>query len=135
MVNTYESCKKEVINTYMKKYERGKLLDAKKNPITNHKQAVAIALSLAEKKCKDKINDNDYESIELKINKSIKNKKPINLSTLKKTTILLSNLSKNNKSKKVKVIQKRVILKVLNDIKNGSYKTSVINELIKIINL
>ena len=135
MKSDYESCKKDIINKYLKKYEKGKLLNTKKKPITNHKQAVAIALSLAEQKCNEKINNTDYDNIELKINKSIKDIKPINLSTLKKTVILLLFLLKNKQLKKFKIIQKKIMLKVLNDIKNGNYKLSVINELIKIINL
>ena len=50
----YETCKTNIIGQDMRLFKQGKLKQRNKQPVTSRKQAIAIALSMAEKKCKDK---------------------------------------------------------------------------------
>lgn len=52
----YEGCKKNIIGQDMRLFKQGKLKQRNNQPVTSRKQAIAIALSMAEKKCKDKKN-------------------------------------------------------------------------------
>ena len=50
----YEACKTNIIGQDMRLFKQGKLKQRNKQPVTSRKQAIAIAFSMAEKKCKDK---------------------------------------------------------------------------------
>lgn len=134
----YNECKKKTINSYLKKYEKKKLLNVNKKPIENYKQALAISLSIAEKKCKNKLNKDDYKNMKIKIINICENKnKKINLSNLKNANLLIQYFKDNKKYNQINFFKNLLTLKFLNDMKNNISKPniSLINELIKIINI
>ena len=134
----YNECKKKTINSYLKKYEKKKLLNVNKKPIENYKQALAISLSIAEKKCKNKLNKDDYKNMKIKIVNICENKnKKINLSNLKNANLLIQYFKDNKKYNQINFFKNLLTLKFLNDMKNNITKPniSLINELIKIINI
>lgn len=65
-VKTYEKCKTNTIKKIIKVYE--------KNKSSSKKQAIAIALSIAEKGCKNKLSKPDIIKKEVKINSFLENK-------------------------------------------------------------
>lgn len=65
-IKTYEKCKTNTIKKIIKVYE--------KNKSSSKKQAIAIALSIAEKGCKNKLSKADIIKKESKINSFLENK-------------------------------------------------------------
>ena len=47
-------CKEKIVDSYMKKFERGELKSSNNKIVKNRLQAVAMALSLSEKVCEKK---------------------------------------------------------------------------------
>ncbi len=71
-VKTYEKCKTNTIKKIIKIYEKDK---SKKSP--SKKQSIAIALSIAEKGCKNKLSKPDIIKKEAKINSFLESKENI----------------------------------------------------------
>jgi hypothetical protein len=71
-VKTYEKCKINTIKKIIKIYEKDK---SKKSP--SKKQSIAIALSIAEKGCKNKLSKDDIIKKEAKINSFLESKENI----------------------------------------------------------
>jgi hypothetical protein len=67
----YEVCKKNIIGQDMRLFKQGKLKQRNKQPVTSRKQAIAIALSMAEKKCKDKKNLADVRKENKKLRRKL----------------------------------------------------------------
>jgi hypothetical protein len=66
----YEKCRKIIINRYMKLFERG-ILKIRGNKVTSQKQAIAIALQIAAKSCDSKMNRDDIQDMESKLQRAI----------------------------------------------------------------
>ena len=88
MSTKYEKCKKKVINSVLKSYE-------KKGTITK-KQSIAIALQISEKKCEKLINTDDYKKMEEKIDRMI-NKEKIQQTGMNNTLKLINYYKKEKK--------------------------------------
>ncbi len=67
----YEKCRKVIINRYMKLFERG-ILKIRGNPVKSRKQAIAIALQIAAKGCESKMNRDDIQEMQKKVDRAIK---------------------------------------------------------------
>ena len=119
----YEKCKIITMNKTMKEFEKGKLKDRSKEKIKSRKQAVAIGLSISEKKCKDKFSEEDYRKIEELFYKNIYDKdnkvskKNLNYSTYNNAYKLINYYRTNKKYKKANNIFKTLIIKILHDIR------------------
>lgn len=104
----YEECKKEIMDMIMKEYEQGKLKNAK-----SRKQAIAIGLSMSERKCKSKIGINDYKNIE----ENIENRK-LSVALVKDSVLLYNYYKKNKQYKKASNLKDNITKKVLEDTYN-----------------
>ena len=62
----YKECQEKYMDETMKKYEKKKLIISGKRYVTDRKQAVAIALDTAQRKCK--YTSKDYSEIKEKVN-------------------------------------------------------------------
>ena len=67
----YEKCKTSIIGQDMRLFKQGKLKQRNKLPVKSRKQAIAIALSMAESKCKNKKTRVDIRKENLIIRKKI----------------------------------------------------------------
>ncbi len=130
---SYTECKKNKINEYLKKFEKGKLLNKKKNPIKNHKQALAISLSVANKECIKNITNDDIIILEKKIDKLFYNKNKLSVSIVKDIIIILKYYKKNKKYKKYKKLRIDLIIRVLNDVINDNVNKYLIKEVLNYI--
>ena len=116
---TYEKCKTNTIKKIIKIYEKKK---------TSKKQAVAIALSIAEKGCKNKLSKDDIIKKETKIINFINNKdSKIKLSIITDYKIVYEYYIKKKKYMNVINLQNIFMKKILkieheNQLPEGAYK-------------
>jgi hypothetical protein len=131
---SYDKCKSEIVNSYMKKFERGKMKLANNKPITNRKQAIAVALSLSEKICANKINKTDMKDMEQKVHKMIYGTgktildTKLQLSNVKKALYLLNKYKPSAKKAK---LERELLLRVIYAFGKGNCNKNVVNDLKK----
>ena len=140
MKTKYELCYEKTMDKYMKKYEKGELKDRSDNKIKSRKQAIAIALSMSNKKCEEKFGREDYKNIEEKFNKNmydekgnINEKKRLSYSTFKNGVKLMDKYKNEGKGRNSKKIWDDMILKVFMEIKGGNINKFIIEDIIKIM--
>jgi L-lactate utilization protein LutC len=115
---SYNKCKSEKISKVMKEYEKGKLENRSSEPITNQKQAIAIALSQAQSTCK--YNKSDVKNLIDKVNEDLNDiAKKINLSNLIETKDAIEKLYKMKKNKRVYIFKKLLWDKIILAHRNG----------------
>ena len=131
---SYDKCKSEVVNSYMKKFERGNMKLANNKPITNRKQAIAVALSLSDKICAKKINKTDVKDMEQKVHKMIYGTgktildTKLQLSNVKKALYLLDKYKPSVKKTK---LERDLLLRVIYAFSKGNCNKNVVNDLKK----
>lgn len=140
MKTKYELCYEKTMDKYMKKYEKGELKDRSNNKIKSRKQAVAIALSMSNKKCEEKFGREDYKKIEERFNKNmyevngnINGNKRLSYSTFKNGVKLMEKYKNAGKGRKAKKIWDDMILKVFMEIRGGNINKLIIEDIIKIM--
>ena len=137
----YDTCKSKIVNSYMKKYEKGSLLGSNNKAIKNRQQALAIALSTSERLCEKNISSKDIIKMENKVNKMLftKNGKlsdeKVQLTNVK-NAIFLINYYKNKKNyRKKNILEKQILARCLLSTKKNKLSNLIYNELNKIIKL
>ena len=140
MKTKYELCYEKTMDKYMKKYEKGELKDRSNNKIKSRKQAIAIALSMSNKKCEEKFGREDYKKIEERFNKNmyevngnINGNKRLSYSTFKNGVKLMDKYRNAGKGRKAKKIWDDMILKVFMEIRVGNINKLIIEDIIKIM--
>lgn len=116
-------CRKNIIEDTMKEYENKKLKVAGKRIVKDRKQAIAIALNIAEKNCI--YTKNDYKLLKEKVNNFLFNDErkisetKVPLTNVKESIILFEYfLEKNNKNDSNK-IKNALLLKIIKAGKKG----------------
>lgn len=84
----YEECRSKIIDKIMKEYESGVLKSSRGGLIKVKKQAIAVALSIAEKSCKGKYDKVDIERMVGRIEKVLKSDRPLVRSNLNEFVII-----------------------------------------------
>ena len=107
----YETCKTNIIGQDMRLFKQGKLKQRNKQPVTSRKQAIAIALSMAEKKCKDKKTVVDIR----KENKRIRRKLSESLNPVDIRNIIekLKELKKKKRSREYRTLKIDLLSNIL----------------------
>lgn len=107
----YETCKTNIIGQDMRLFKQGKLKQRNKQPVTSRKQAIAIALSMAEKKCKDKKTLADVR----KENKKIRRKLSESLNPVDIRNIIekLKELKKKKRSREYRTLKIDLLSNIL----------------------
>jgi hypothetical protein len=111
----YERCKQNIIGQDMRLFKQGKLKQRNKQPVKNRKQAIAIALSMAGKKCKSKRTRTDARRATIKMKKKLEKnsyKNPITLNDMRNIIQKLKYL----KDKKRYTAYRTLKLKILSQI-------------------
>ena len=127
------------MNKYMKEYEKGELNNRQNRKVNSRKQAVAIAISMSEKDCKNKFKKEDYVKIEEKYNKDmydINNK--IKDDKLSYTTVthgikLCNYYKKNNDLKKCNKIKNDLIIRIFKSIESGFINKLILKDIINFL--
>jgi len=104
---TYENCKTNIIGQDMRLFKQGKLKQRNKSPVKSRKQAIAIALSMAEKKCKDKKTLVDVRRENAKIKRKLQkeNKTPLRSSDVRNIITKLKDLKKKKQSREYRTMK------------------------------
>lgn len=130
-MSSYDKCKKKYIEKIIKEYEGGKLKTNSGKKVKDRKQAIAIALSIAQKKCK--ITDKSLKAIEKKVRKFLveDNRKisleRIPLTNVIETRLLIKNLIKDKKKSKAKKYSILLKKRIQDAEKKGISRTDNIN--------
>ena len=135
----YKKCKEKIIDSYMKKFERGKLKSSNNKIIKNRLQAVAIGLSISEKLCDKKISKKDIEDKEVRVNKMLFDKEDklmntkLQLSNVKNSVFLLKYYKRTRKNKKYNELKNNLLSRALLAFGENNLTTNVYKEIKKII--
>ncbi len=109
---SYNTCKSEKVGDVMREFKDKDLKDRSGKIITNQKQAIAIALSQAQKTCK--YSSSDVKKLVEKVNEDLNDKtKKINLTNVIETKDAIKELHKINKHKKAYVFSKLLWNKII----------------------
>lgn len=136
---SYEKCYLKDMNKYMKIYEKGQLKNRQNKKINSKKQAVAIAITVSEKKCKSKFRHEDYIKIEERYNKDmydlnnkIKNDK-LSYTTVKNGIKLYNYYKKKEELKKCDKIKNDLIIRIFKSIEAGFINKLILDDVIKFL--
>jgi len=141
--STYTKCKEKIMDSYMKKYERGELKSSNEKIVKNRLQAVAIGLSMSEKLCENKISKSDIKDKETRINAMlfgpVKAKKDkllttkLQLSNVKNAVFLLEYYKNKRMNKKYVELKNNLLSRALLAFGDGNLTTNVYKEIKKLI--
>ena len=92
---------------FLRLFKQGKLKQRNKSPVKSRKQAIAIALSMAEKKCKDKKTLVDVRRENAKIKRKLRkeNKTPLSSSDVRNIITKLKDLKKKKQSREYRTMK------------------------------
>lgn len=134
---SYEKCRKKFLAQILGEYKKGELKMRNDKKVKKKNQAIAIALSMAQRNCKH--TRKDLREVEEKVMNFLKNdkrkisKKRIPLTNVIETRILIKNYIKSNKKSKSKKIYKLLIKRIMKAKKNSiKISSNVIQEINKI---
>jgi len=140
---SYSKCKQKIMDSYMKKYERGELKSSNEKIVKNRLQAVAIGLSMSEKICESKISKVDIEDKETRVNVMLfgkinnKNKQllttKLQLSNVKNAIFLLNYYNKHNINKKYIELKNNLLSRTLVAYGDNNLTSNVYKEIKKLI--
>lgn len=135
MKTDYNTCHEKTMDKYMKKFEKGELKDRSNKKIKSRKQAVAISLSISDKKCEKKFSKEDYNKIENRFSKNIysNSEKRLSYTTFKNGIKLIEYYKSKGKKSKSNKIFSVLLLKVFVEIKKGNINKLIINDMIKFL--
>lgn len=129
----YKECRKKFLEKILREFKEKKLKQRDNKIITDRKQAIAIALSIAQDKCKH--TQKDLQEVEAKVNEFLSSKevKKISLTSLIETQVLIDNFIKMKKYKKARFYISAINILVFKALKdNIKVSKNIINILIKI---
>lgn len=129
----YDVCRSKKIDTVMKEYKKGELKSRSGTKVKKENQAIAIALSEANKVCKPKTKKS-LEKVETKVTDFLYNddrkisKERIPLSNVKQTIMIIERSNKKEADKLTKALYQRI----LSGIRSGvTVSDNVIDEVVK----
>lgn len=137
---TYEKCRENYLENIIKEFENEKLKDRSGKIIKNRKQAIAIALDSAQRKCK--YNDKELKQVEKKVMEFLIDderkisKSRIPLTNVIETKVLIKNYINDNKKTKAKKLYFLLIERITNPaLKNIKVTKNIWDEIKDINNL
>jgi hypothetical protein len=119
----YETCRYKYMDSTMKEFESGKLKLANNKRVKKRTQAIAIALSLAQRKCK--YTDKELKQVEEKVMNFLKSdtrkisKDRVPLTNVIETRILIKNYIKMGKKKRANDLYKLLLKRIIKAGKDG----------------
>ena len=103
---SYDKCRQKYLDKILDEFENKKLKLSNNKKVTNRKQAIAIALSMAQDKCK--YTNKDLKQVETKVNKFLLDddrkisQSRVPLTNVIETQVLIEKFLKDNKKTKAK---------------------------------
>ena len=120
---SYEKCREKFLAQILGEYEKGKLKMRNDKKVKKRNQAIAIALSMAQRNCK--YTKKDLREVEEKVMMFLKkdkrkiSEKRIPLTNVIETRILIKNYLKMGKKTKAKKLYKLLMLRIIKAEKSG----------------
>lgn len=120
---TYEKCREKYLSQILGEFEKNKLKLRNNKIVKNRNQAIAIALSIAQKKCKH--SDKELKEVESKVMMFLKKdtrkiaEKKVPLTNVIETKVLIKNFIKLKNNKKAKELYKLLIKRIITAGKDG----------------
>lgn len=120
---SYDKCREKFLAQILGEYEKGKLKMRNEKKVKKRNQAIAIALSMAQRNCK--YTRKDLREVEEKVMMFLKKDKRkisenrIPLTNVIETRILIKNYIKMGKKSKAKNLYKLLMLRILKAEKSG----------------
>ena len=125
---SYKECSSEKISQTMHEFNDRTLKDRANKVIKNRNQAIAIALSQADTKCK--YNPEEKKSLIKKVNDDLNSDKALNLSNIIETKKAIEILHSKGKHKQIYIFKKLLFDKVIKTHLSGdSLEKNMWNEL------
>jgi len=125
---SYKKCSDEKISQTMHEFNDKTLKDRADKLIKNRNQAIAIALSQADAKCK--YNPEEKKSLIKKVNDDLNSDKTLNLSNIIETKKAIEMLNSKSKYKQIYIFKKLLFDKVIKTHLSGeSMEKNMWNEL------
>ena len=111
----YEKCKKNIIGQDMRLFKQGKLKQRNKQPVKNRKQAIAIALSMAEHKCKNKKTRSDVrrENKKMRLKLSQDNQRALTSSDARRIIAKLKDLKQKKRSREYRTLKIHLLTSIV----------------------
>ena len=112
----YDRCRGKVIGTDMAIFKKGKLKSRDGSIVTSRKQAIAIAISTANRKCKDKWTNADYKKGNNRMKKKLKKtnyKHHITIAEVQRAIQQMKRLKSDRKYPKLRQLQRDVMARIL----------------------
>ena len=138
----YAKCKSKLIDSYMKKFERGELKSGNNSVIKNRLQAVAMALSISEKVCEKKITKVDIQDKEEKVHKMLYGRgngsnellsTKLQLSNVKNAMFLMDYYKKKRSTAKLHKLESELLSRAVLAAGEGNLTANVYKDLKKYI--
>ena len=134
---SYEKCREKFLSQILGEYERGQLKMRNDKKVKKRNQAIAIALSMAQRNCKYTRKDlrevEEKVMIFLKKDKRKISEKRVPLTNVIETRILIKNYIKMGKKKKAKNLYKLLMLRIIKAKKNNiKLSPNILKEVTKI---
>lgn len=120
---SYEKCREKFLSQILGEYERGKLKMRNDKKVKKRNQAIAIALSMAQRNCK--YTKKDLKEVEDKVMMFLKKDKRkisgkrLPLTNVIETKILIKNYLKMNKKSKAKELYKLLMIRIIDAGRDG----------------
>lgn len=120
---SYEKCREKFLAQILGEYEKGKLKMRNDKKVKKRNQAIAIALSMAQRNCK--YTKKDLREVEEKVMMFLKkdkrkiSEKRIPLTNVIETRILIKNYLKMGKKTRAKKLYKLLMLRIIKAEKSG----------------
>ena len=121
---TYEKCRQRYLDKILDEFENKQLKLRNNKKVKDRKQAIAIALSMAQDKCK--YTNKDLKQVEIKVNKFLLDddrkisKSRVPLTNVIETQVMMDKFLKDNKKAKAKkyafLLNQRIFSAMKNDI-------------------
>ena len=131
----FQTCKTEMIHHYMNKFSKGKLKTRQDKPIRNPSQAIAMALSIADKECLPKMKKSDIKILENKLDQFLQEKDSVTLSNVKNARVLIRHYLSEGRKKKATQTANRVYKTVNHISKKKSVPQKILREAVSLQNL
>ena len=120
---SYDKCREKFLAQILGEYEKGKLKMRNDKKVKKRNQAIAIALSMAQRNCK--YTKKDLREVEEKVMMFLKkdkrkiSEKKIPLTNVIETRILIKNYLKMGKKTRAKKLYKLLMLRIIKAEKSG----------------
>ena len=134
----YKDCQKKYMEETMKEFEKNKLKVSGKRIVKDRKQAVAIGLNTAQRKCK--YTKNDYQLIKEKVKEFLYDddrkisKSRVPLTNVIETSVLIEYYRNKKETRKANKLKNDLIKRIIESGKDGIKITkNIFEELDKIL--